>query len=105
MTRRERLPNRRLAESFNVECCGLAYVATVGRFRDGRLAEIFLTNHKNGSHADACARDSAIVCSLALQHGVPLPVIMKALLRDEQGRPSTPLGAALDLIVTDGGRR
>jgi hypothetical protein len=100
MSTRERLPNRRLAESFNFECWGLAYAATIGRFRDGRLAEIFLTNHKNGSHADACARDSAIVCSLALQYGVPLAVITKALLRDEQGRPSTPLGAALDAVAS-----
>jgi hypothetical protein len=89
----------RLAETFGLECFGLSYVATVGRFSDGRLAEIFLTNHKAGSHADACARDAAIVCSLALQHGVPLETIRHALLRDSQGRPSTPIGVAIDLIA------
>lgn len=45
------------------------------------------------------AQDAAVVCSLALQYGVPLDVIRKALMRDSQGRPSGPLGAALDLIV------
>ena len=92
---RERLPNRRLAETFSLQCAGLSYVCTVGRFADGRPAEVFLSNHKNGSHADACARDSAIVASLALQHGVPLKTIVKALLRDGSGQPATPLGVAL----------
>jgi hypothetical protein len=60
---RERLPNRRASETFNLECNGLRYTATISRFADGRLAEIFLTNHKAGSQADANARDSAVVCS------------------------------------------
>ena len=37
----------------------MRYVATIARFDDGRLAEIFLTNHKVGSDADTAARDSA----------------------------------------------
>jgi hypothetical protein len=103
---RESLPNRRLAESFNFECCGLAYTATIGRFRDGRLAEVFLQNHKPGSQSDSNARDAAVAASLALQHGCPLETLRRALLRDSQGRPSTPLGAALDIIAEKGrGRR
>jgi hypothetical protein len=96
---RERLPNRRASMTFNLECNGLCYTVTISRFADGRLAEIFLTNHKAGSQADANARDSAVVCSLALQHGVPLEVIRKALLRDSEGQASTPLGAAIDAIA------
>jgi hypothetical protein len=65
MTERQHLPNHRLSESFTVECHGLRYVATIARFPDGRLAEIFLSNHKSGSQADANARDSAVVCSRA----------------------------------------
>jgi hypothetical protein len=67
---------------------------------DGRLGEIFLGNHRADSHADACAKDSAILASVALQYGVPLDVLRRALLRDAQGRASTPIGAALDLIST-----
>src|SRR5690349_7273365 len=93
---RERLHNRRPCETFNLESQGLPYVASIGRFADGRLAEIFLTNHKAGSHADTAARDSAVVCSIALQHGVPLDVIRKALMRDSHG---SPLAAALDLLA------
>jgi hypothetical protein len=55
MTARRRLPNRRHAETFAVECNGLKYTATISRFDDGRLAEIFLSNHRDGSHADAVA--------------------------------------------------
>jgi hypothetical protein len=101
MTARQRLPNRRLAETFSLEVAGLAYVCTVGRFHDGRVAEIFLTNHKAGSAAGIMASHAAVVCSLALQHGVPVDVIRKAVCRDGEGRASGPLGAALDLIAED----
>jgi hypothetical protein len=69
------------------------------RFTDGRLAEIFITNHKVGSDADAAAKDSAVVCSIALQHGVPAETIRNALLRDAQNNPSSPLGMALDILL------
>ena len=95
---RERLPNRRLGETFSFECAGLSYTSTAGRFRDGRIAEVFLINHKSNSAADTNARDSAIVCSIALQHGADLETIRKALCRDGQGRASGPLGAALDRL-------
>jgi ribonucleoside-diphosphate reductase alpha chain len=59
---------------------GQRYRVTIGRFADGQLAEIFISNHKVGSDADTAARDSAVVCSIALQHGVPLETIRRALL-------------------------
>src|SRR5262245_2823836 len=101
MTVRRHLPNRRLAETFTLECRGLRYTCTIGRFADGRVAEIFLNNHKSNSASDANARDSVIVASLTLQHGVPLEVIRSALLRDAQGRASTPLGVAVDAIAEE----
>src|SRR5262245_27450386 len=98
---RERLPNRRASVVFEIELHGLHYTATVSRFADGRVAEIFLQNHKPGSQSDANARDSAVAASLALQHGCPLEVLCRAVLRDPQGRPATPLGAALDALAGD----
>jgi hypothetical protein len=98
MTARVRLPNRRHAETFELECAGLRYTCTVGRYPDGRIGELFLNNHKSNSASDANARDAAIVCSLAIQNGVPLETIRRALLRDSLDRPSTPLGHALDAI-------
>src|SRR5262245_26499588 len=49
---RTRLPNRRLNETLSFECKRLTYTATISRFQDGRIAEVFLTNHKAGSAAD-----------------------------------------------------
>jgi hypothetical protein len=96
---RERLSNRRQCETFDFECNGLPYTASINRFADGRLSEIFLSNAKAGSHSDSAAKDSAVVCSIALQYGVPLDVIRKALLRDSRGAASSPLGVALDRIA------
>ena len=98
-TTRQRLPDRRLAETFELEVGGLCYTATIGRFADGRVGEIFLSNHRANSAADTNARDSAIVCSIALQFGADLEVIRRALCRDSHGRASGPLGAALDIIA------
>src|SRR5262245_62150768 len=99
MTERTRLPNRRACEHFNFACNGLTYVASIGRFPDGRLAEIFISNSKAGSQSDSGAKDAAVVLSIALQHDVPLETIRRALLRDSRGVASSPLGAALDLVA------
>jgi hypothetical protein len=96
---RQRLPNRRSCETFELEIFGLKYTATVGRFPDGRIGEVFLQNHKPGSQSDANARDAAVAASLALQHGCSLETLQRALLRDARGNPSTPLGAAIDAIT------
>ena len=96
---RRKLPQRRRSVTFNFECANLAYTATASWFDDGALGEVFVGNHRCDSHADACAKDSAILASLALQFGVPLDVLRKSLLRDSQGRPNTPIGCALDIIA------
>src|SRR2546421_4997127 len=103
--RRERLPNRRLGETFELEVAGLRYTCTIGRFPDGRIGEIFLNNQKSNSAADANARDSAIVFSIAVQHGADVETIRRALCRDSQGRASGPLGEALDCIARGDRRR
>lgn len=96
---RERLPNRRASETFDFEVEGLRYHATVSRFADGRIGEIFIGNPKVGSQSDANATDAAVAASLALQHGCTLDVLRGALLRGMRGRATTPLGLALDLAV------
>lgn len=96
---RQRLKNRRAAETFEFEAGNLRYRCTVGRFPDGRIAEVFIGNAKAGSHSDNNAKDAAVVCSIALQYGVPIDVIRRALLRDSQGNATGPLGVALDLIA------
>jgi len=79
MMNRERLPNRRAAETFEVEVNGL---------------------HSN-SQADTNARDSSIAFSFAVQHGADPHAISRALCRDSHGRASGSLGAALDILLGD----
>lgn len=98
-TSRRYLPNRRPNETFAFDWLGMNFVATISRFDDGAVGEIFLSNGRVNSHADTAARDSAVICSLALQHGVDLETLRRSLLRDSQGKASGPLGVALDLIA------
>jgi hypothetical protein len=98
---RRRLPNRRASETFDLEAGGLTYTATISRFDDGRLAEIFLSNSKADSAADTAARDAAIACSFAFQFGADLEKIRRALSRDSRGDAAGPLGVALDLVARD----
>ena len=101
--RRERLPARRGSENFSFELDGLRFTATVSRFADGRIGELFLNNHKAGNQVDTNARDAAILLSFALQHGADLDEIRRALCRDSQGRALGPIGAALDLLASISG--
>ena len=96
---RQRLPDRRNSTVFCFECNSLHYTASASWFDDGRLGEVFVGNHRADSHADSCAKDAAILASIALQFGAPLDVLRRALLRDSHGRPSTPIGCALDLLA------
>jgi hypothetical protein len=102
MNTRQRLPDRRQSENFEIDVYGRKYRCSYSQFPDGRLAEIFINNNKAGSDSDTAAKDSAVVCSIALQHGVPAETIRRALMRDSQGRPNGPLGVALDLILKSG---
>jgi hypothetical protein len=97
MSERERLPNHRAAELVDFEHAGRRWTATIGRFADGRIAEMFLDAGKESPLLDL-AQESAIVASLALQSGCPLETLRHAL----SGRSAGPLGAALGLIEETG---
>jgi ribonucleoside-diphosphate reductase alpha chain len=99
MTARTRLPNRRGSETFDLVANGLRFTVSASRFADGELGEVFITNHKAGSSAGIMASDAAIAASLAMQYGCPAEVLRRALSRDSQGRATSPLGLALDLIA------
>lgn len=97
---RQRIANRRFSETFDVENEGVKFTATISRFNDGKLAEIFLNNHKAGSMADVNACDTAVVTSIALQYGAPMEVIRHSLKRNVDGSAAGPLAAALDYYAT-----
>ena len=94
---REKLPQRRYSETFELVFNQSPVSVTVGCYDDGRVGEVFLAMQKKaGSQADLAARDIAILISLAVQHGVPLPTIGDALTKDSEGRPEGLAG----LVVT-----
>lgn len=102
--KRTRLPDRRRSETFEYECDGLRYTATVSWYPDGRIGELFIGSNKSGSMADTNARDAAICFSLAVQHGVEPSLISHALCRNLSGDASGPLATALDYIEKRGMR-
>jgi hypothetical protein len=93
---RQRLANRRAHWLYRFECAGQVYTGGIGRFDDGRIAEIFINGSKVGSAAEANAQDAAIVASIALQYGCPLETIRHALIRT--GGSGGPLTALLDEV-------
>lgn len=48
---------------------------------------------------DAVARDAAILLSIALQHGIPLPEIAKSLTQDPGGTPSSVIGSLVKELL------
>jgi hypothetical protein len=93
---RQRLQNRRPHWLYRFESGGQMYTGGIGRFDDGRIAEIFINGVKVGSTAEANAQDAAIVASLALQHGCPIGTIPHALARS--GGSTGPLATLLGKV-------
>lgn len=104
---RELLPERRPSYNFTIEFQGERYNVTIGHYPDNRTGEMFVnrlfskTSAKVGTLLDGVCRDSAILISLALQHGVQLETMQNAITRDEDGAPSTIVGAIIDHIRKD----
>jgi hypothetical protein len=97
---REKLPNRRPSEVFDwFSAMGMRFTASVSRYPDGRISELFCDNHKAGSAIGTLVRDAAIIFSFAVQHGADPEAIRRALCRDSTGRALGPIAEALDRIL------
>lgn len=101
MSARQPLPLRRSHESQNFWFRGKTYTMGVGRFDDGRVAEVFVDCSKVSSESAHDARDAAVCLSIALQHGVPIEAIRAAVTREEDGSPSGIVGCVLDLLCKE----
>ena len=77
----------------------LRFTASVSYYDGGKIAELFVDNHKAGSAIGTLVRDSAIIFSFAVQHGADPEAIRRALCRDGNGRALGPIAAALDIIA------
>ncbi|MFK4720545.1 hypothetical protein ABIE89_001645 [Bradyrhizobium niftali] len=94
---RTHLKDRRAHWLFRFECDGQVYTGGIGRFEDGRIAEVFINGAKVGTAAETNAQDAAIVASLALQHGCSAETIGHALARS--GGSAGPLATLLRLVA------
>lgn len=98
---REPLPNRRYSESFEIRHLGINYAVQVGCYRDGRVGEVFLGMERAaGSFADVAARDTAVMISMALQHGVPVDRMRAAITKDQDGKSEGLAGVVLEMLET-----
>ena len=92
---RQRLPDRRGSLRFSFRHDGSLYSATLSKFTDGRLAEIFIDANKPNSALALHANDAAVLASLLFQHGVTAAAIRHsiagplatALTHAEEGEP------------------
>ena len=96
MSERLRLPHRRPAEVFDFEQGGWRWTATIGRFPDGAVAEVFL-NAKPSPLSDM-AQDAAILASIALQHGASVDHLRAGRGGDVSAGGESPLRHQIDCI-------
>src|SRR5437763_9308659 len=75
---RTRLPDRRKGYTQKATVGGHRVYLRTGEYEDGRLAEIFIDMHKEGSAFRSLMNNFAIAISLGLQYGVPLEEYVEA---------------------------
>ena len=75
--KRERMPETREATTHHFEIMGEDGYITLGRFADGRIGEIFVSMHKQGSTVQGLLHSWSIAISMALQYGAPLDDIIR----------------------------
>jgi ribonucleoside-diphosphate reductase alpha chain len=69
---RRRLPNRRKGYTQKATVGGHKVYLRTGEHEDGKLAEVFIDMHKEGSAFRSLMHNFAIAISIGLQYGVPL---------------------------------
>ena len=72
------LPARRSGYTQKVSVGGHKLFLSTGEYTNGRLGEIFVALHKEGSAFRGLMDNFAVAVSLGLQHGVPLEAFVEA---------------------------
>lgn len=96
---RERLPQRRAAETVPLEHGGQRFTVTIGYYPDGRAGEVFTHGFRVGSTVDALIADACILLSMLMQHGVEIDELVPSMNRLGSGEPASVIGAVLDLFA------
>jgi hypothetical protein len=96
---RQRLPNRRAAETVQIEHGGQRFTVTVGFYPDGRPGEVFTHGIRTGSTLDALLADACVLLSLIMQHGIDARELASSMGRLGGTEPASVIGAVIDLIA------
>jgi hypothetical protein len=104
---REPLADRRAHELIDVVYApkgrkAIPITLGLGRFADGAVAEVFLSQPKALStdmEAEALLRDATILISKALEHGAPFAALQTAMTREDDDTPSSIVGCVLDAMA------
>src|SRR4051812_3873062 len=96
---RERLPNRRAAETVELEHNGSRFTVTIGFYPDGRPGEVFTHGARSGSNLDALLADACVVVSCLIQHGVEPRDLATSMGRLGNAEPASVIGAVIDLVA------
>jgi hypothetical protein len=102
---RTRLENRRGTEVMEFKTLPrmttepIRYVAGLGYFPDGRLAEVFLQAGRAGTDLAIQSNETAIAVSMALQHGCSAEALRAAMPRTADGKPEGAIGMLLDILA------
>ncbi|HVA35790.1 MAG TPA: vitamin B12-dependent ribonucleotide reductase [Stellaceae bacterium] len=75
---RRRLPQRRKGYTQKAIVGGHKVYLRTGEYEDGKLAEVFIDMHKEGSAFRSLMNNFAIALSIGLQYGVPLEEFVEA---------------------------
>ena len=99
---RQRLPDRRAAETVELEHNGRRFTVTIGFYPDGRPGEVFTHGIRSGSNLDALLADACVVVSCLIQHGVEPREIAGSMGRLGNAEPASIIGAVIDLAAAMG---
>lgn len=96
---RQRLPDRRPAETVQIELGGMRFAVTIGFYDDGRPGEVFVHGVRTGSTLDALLADACVVVSVLMQHGVEPRELAASMGRLGNAEPASVIGAVIDLAA------
>lgn len=97
---RVRLPDRRAAETVELEHGGQRFTVTIGFYPDGCPGEVFTHGHRSGSTLDGLLADACVVVSCLMQHGVEPQQIASSMGRLGNAEPASIVGAVVDFAVS-----
>ena len=96
---RERLPERRQAETLDLWHGGRRFHVTIGQYDDGRPGEVFLHGAKPGSDVDLLCDDIGVLVSRLLQHGDSPASLAAGIGRLGNGDPASLVGLIADVLA------